>query len=109
VQRRKRSLIFLRTDSHGFDILASFEESIILEEANSQQLASLKKAVEMLTKRQREVIFLKFYNSLSYQQIAAVMEMNVDSVYNLMTKAIDTLRKTMKYIYPYLLCFFWLG
>jgi DNA-directed RNA polymerase specialized sigma24 family protein len=42
------------------------------------------------------VIFLRFFNELSYQDVAAVMEMSVDSVYNLMNKAIDALRKMMK-------------
>jgi RNA polymerase sigma factor (sigma-70 family) len=101
-QNRKESLRFLNAEAPGFEMLSSFEDSIILEEASTQQIAYLKKAIATLTKRQREVIFLKFFNELSYQDVAAVMEMNVDSVYNLMTKAIDALRKTLKRAYLYL-------
>jgi RNA polymerase sigma factor (sigma-70 family) len=101
-QNRKDSLRFLNVEAPGFEMLSSFEDSIILEEASTQQLEHLKKAIASLTKRQREVIFLKFFNELSYQDVAAVMEMNVDSVYNLMTKAIDALRKTLKRAYLYM-------
>lgn len=96
VEKRKQSLRFLNAQEPGFEILSSFEDAIILEEASTQQLNNLKKAIATLTKRQREVIFLRFFNELSYQDVAAVMEMSVDSVYNLMNKAIYALRKTLK-------------
>lgn len=100
-KNRKESLRFLNAEAPGFEMLTSFEDSIILEEASTQQIAHLKKAIATLTKRQREVIFLRFFNDLSYQDVAVVMEMNVDSVYNLMTKAIDALRKVLKRAYLY--------
>lgn len=96
VEKRKQSLRFLNSEEPGFEILSSFEDAIILEETSTQQLHNLKKAIATLTKRQREVIFLRFFNELSYQDVAAVMEMTVDSVYNVMNKAIDALRKTLK-------------
>jgi RNA polymerase sigma factor (sigma-70 family) len=96
VQNRKRSLLSLNSDSPGFEFHSSLEDAIILEEATAHQVGQLKKAIATLTKRQREAIFLRFFNDLSYQDVAAVMEMNVASVYNLMTKAIDSLRKALK-------------
>ncbi len=95
-QNRRRTLFFFKPEVRGFELLTSFEDSIILEETSTEQLESLRKAVGTLTKRQREVIFLKFYNELSYKEVAVVMEMGVDAVYNLMTKAIDSLRKAMQ-------------
>jgi RNA polymerase sigma factor (sigma-70 family) len=96
VQNRKRSLLTLNSEFPGFEFHSSLEDAIILEEATAQQVGQLKRAIETLTKRQREAIFLKFFNDLSYQDVAAVMEMNVASVYNVMTKAIDSLRKALK-------------
>ncbi len=49
-----------------------------------------------LTKRQREAIFLKFYNDLSYSDIASIMDLQVDSVYNVISKAIESLRHKLK-------------
>src|SRR5688572_27286994 len=51
VEKRKQSLRFLHSDDTGFEILSSFEDAIILEEATSQQIENLKKAIAVLTKR----------------------------------------------------------
>jgi RNA polymerase sigma factor (sigma-70 family) len=87
--------MFFKPEVRGFEILSSFEDAIILEETSIQQLELLRKAISDLSKRQREVIFLKFYNELSYKEVAVVMEVSVEAVYNLMTKAIDSLRTAM--------------
>lgn len=97
VEKRKKS--FLNSSEEGFELMTSYEDSIILEEASTEQIEHLRRAVASLTKRQREVIFLKFYNDLSYQEVAAIMEMGADSVYNLMSKAIDALRTSIKASY----------
>jgi RNA polymerase sigma factor (sigma-70 family) len=95
-ENRKQSIRFLNHEEPGFEVLSSFEDAIILEEASTQRINNLRKAIATLTKRQREVIFLRFFNDLSYQDVASVMEMSVDSVYNLMNKAVDALRKVLK-------------
>jgi RNA polymerase sigma factor (sigma-70 family) len=102
-EKRKQSLHTLNASDEGFQLLTSVEDAIILEEASAAQVEHLRKAIESLTKRQREVIFLKFYNELSYQQVATVMEMETDSVYNLVSKAVDALRKTLKPAYMLIL------
>jgi RNA polymerase sigma factor (sigma-70 family) len=109
VQKRKYPFVGIPKDEVGFEISPSIEDSWIIEEASSQQIVELKKAIGSLTKRQREVIFLRFYNDLSYSQVAAIMEMSIDSVYNLISKAIDTLRRVLKNAYlflPFLCSFF---
>jgi RNA polymerase sigma factor (sigma-70 family) len=94
-QNRKRVLMFFKPEVRGFEVLSSIEDSIILEETSIQQSGQLRKAISELSKRQREVIFLKFFNELSYKEVAVVMEMNIEAVYNLMSKAIDSLRVAM--------------
>jgi RNA polymerase sigma factor (sigma-70 family) len=109
VQKRKYPFVGIPKNEVGFEINQSIEDSWIMEEASAQQITELKKAIDSLTKRQREVIFLRFYNDLSYSQVAAIMEMSIDSVYNLISKAIDTLRKVLKNAYlclPFLWSFF---
>jgi len=46
-----------------------------------------------LPARQREVIFLKYYNNLSYEEIAGIMGIEQDSVYKLTYKALEKLQK----------------
>jgi RNA polymerase sigma factor (sigma-70 family) len=50
------------------------------------------KALHVLTKRQQEAIYLKFYCNLSYKEVATTMSISADSIYNLISKAIDDLQ-----------------
>jgi RNA polymerase sigma factor (sigma-70 family) len=92
----KKFLISLSDRDHGFDFAPSTEESIIEEEWTTERNKKVRNSLNGLTKRQREAIFLKFFNQLSYHEVAAVMDLHVDSVYNLISKAIDILRKRLK-------------
>lgn len=96
INKRKQAFLHINSNDRSFEILSSIEDSIILQETTVEQFAKLKHAISILTKRQREVIFLRFYNDLSYKEVALVMEMSVDSVYNLVAKAIEALRITLK-------------
>jgi RNA polymerase sigma factor (sigma-70 family) len=79
-----------------FDFAPSREEVLIEEEWEVERNKKLRNSLHALTKRQREAIFLKFFNQLSYHEVAAIMDLHVDSVYNLISKSIDLLRKKLK-------------
>jgi RNA polymerase sigma factor (sigma-70 family) len=79
----------------NFEFTPSVEQSLIDQEMQSQQTDRLKHVIKSLSKRQREVLFLKFFNELSYHEVASIMELRVDSVYNLISKAIDVLRRKL--------------
>lgn len=46
-----------------------------------------------LTNRQREAVFLKYYEGLSYEEITAIMHMNISSTYQLLFRALERLRE----------------
>jgi RNA polymerase sigma factor (sigma-70 family) len=94
VAQRKFSLPFTDTTS-VFEFIPSFEQTLMEEEAKAEQIKKLYKCIQSLTKGQREVIYLKFFNELTYQEISEITEMQIDSVYNLVSKAIDLLRKKL--------------
>ena len=83
-------------DSYGFDFSPSQEETLIEEEWETERNKKVRNSLHSLTKRQREAIYLKFFNQLSYHEVAAIMDLHVDSVYNLISKSIDLLRKKLK-------------
>jgi RNA polymerase sigma factor (sigma-70 family) len=64
------------------------EEAILLK----RKLAT---AMESLTPRQREAIFLKFTEGFSYPQISEMMELTTKGTYKLMARAIDALKQNM--------------
>lgn len=48
-----------------------------------------------LTARQREAVFLKFHENLSYEEIAEVMDISVKATYKLMAIALSELRDNL--------------
>lgn len=74
------------------------EESLIVEQTIHEQHVQLEAAMKSLSKRQKEVVLLKFYNELSYVEVASVMEISVESAHNLLSKAIHTLRNSLTFL-----------
>ncbi|MDI9874088.1 RNA polymerase sigma factor [Flectobacillus rivi] len=68
------------------------EDQWISTEIYSQNEQRVRKALELLPKRQREVLFLKFYQGLSHDEIADLMNINKQSVSNHLQKSMTTLR-----------------
>lgn len=94
---RKRFLQTLDANQeYYFEITLPVEAIIEDGEDQREQSEKLHRSLITLTRRQREAIFLKFYNDLSYSDIASIMELQVDSVYNIISKAIDSLRHKLK-------------
>ena len=105
ISKRKFSLP-LPASSAFFEFIPSIEQSLIDREAKTQQSERLRNSIKTLSKRQREALFLKFFNELSYHEVASIMEVRVDSVYNLISKAIDVLRRKLKNSIPILILTF---
>lgn len=77
------------------DIEFPLEFRIIEEQAAVEQRENLFRAISLLSKRQREAIYLKFYEKISYEQLADIMNLGLKSAYNVIGKAIETLRRNI--------------
>jgi RNA polymerase sigma factor (sigma-70 family) len=75
------------------EVVSSKEDQIISEQQINEQQTLVSRAVNSLTKRQKEAIQLKFYSNMSYEEIAGMMKISTDSIYNLVSKAINNLQK----------------
>jgi len=74
-------------------------EFFILEnEDRAYKLEKIRKAVQLLPKRQQEVINLRFYKGFSTEQVAKIMAINYQSATNLLHKAVQFLRQYMRVI-----------
>lgn len=71
------------------------EEIIIKDEVKFQQKKELQRALNQLSDRQKEVIFLHFYNGMSYGEIEQILSINRQSVRNHMYRAMETLRSLL--------------
>lgn len=74
------------------------ENSLIFQERDSETKRRIKEAIATLPRRQKEVIFLKYYQGLDNEQMADLMGVNRQSVANLLHKAILSLRITFDQI-----------
>jgi RNA polymerase sigma factor (sigma-70 family) len=79
-------------NSHTENLDCSIEDQVIVKEINREQFKLLRSKLDLLTRHQREVIILRFFNGLSYKQIAEIMGLQIDSVYNLTSKGLEILR-----------------
>lgn len=70
-----------------------YEAEHILAEHAEQMAVLLGRLLESLTARQREVLYLRFYEGLSYEEIAEVSEVKVGRVYNIVYEALSQMRK----------------
>lgn len=85
----------LEEESPVFDFQLSHEHVLIRQEQLQQTRAVLQQALEAMTSRQREMIYLRFYEDLSYDQIAEMMEITTKGAYKLVYRALDKLRENL--------------
>jgi len=74
----------------------SYEEIIINVQVDDEVKEKLSLAIKQLTPRQIELIQLKFFEGLTYDQIAVKTSQTVKTAYNTIYDAIKTLRKLLK-------------
>lgn len=70
----------------------SFEQELMAHETETEQIVRLQKAINKLSKRQQEVIQLRYHNDFSLEEIENLMQLNNQSVRNLLHRAISQLR-----------------
>lgn len=72
----------------GLNIVLPVENNLILQEQLTELSYKVRNIVEKLSKRQQEIIYLRFYMDADIEQIAEIMSLNHQSVYNLLHEAL---------------------
>jgi RNA polymerase sigma factor (sigma-70 family) len=78
---------------YNFHFEDAHDSILVKNEEETQRNLKLNQAITTLSTRQREALFLRFNQSLSYEEIAHVMGVEQQSAYNLIFRAIESLRK----------------
>jgi len=73
----------------------SIEQIIIEKQINEEKVQKLRKTLALLSKKQKEIIYLKYYQYLDHGQIAELMNLNRQSVYNLLHETMHKLRNLL--------------
>lgn len=88
-QGNKNDLSNLRSD----DVLESFAER---EMVKGQVLRDVKKLVDFLPANQREVVYMRFYQEMSFKEIAACTNVSINTSLGRMRYALLNLRRMAK-------------
>jgi len=83
------------TDEARFEIVISPEIRLIGRQSSLRRREKVKDALNALPPRMKEALFLRFYENLSFEDIAAIMEIDQKSVYKMIYKALDKLRRQL--------------
>lgn len=85
----------LPDDELPFLSMYSSEQGIYDSEDEIAKANELNKALNMLSPRQKEAIYLRFVSELGYEEISQVLNLNYQSVRNLVHRAIEKLRRIL--------------
>jgi RNA polymerase sigma factor (sigma-70 family) len=74
----------------------STEQILIEKQVTEEKAQKLRKILSMLSKKQKEIIYLKYYQYLDHAQIADLMNLSRQSVYNLLHETMHKLRTLLQ-------------
>jgi len=101
LRRKLLKLVQQGQKSEGISAFGNYGEEegaevlLIKGEEAAHQSKKLQAALSQLSDRQREAIFLKYYEEMDYQQVAEIMNINYQSVRNLIFNGIKKMREIL--------------
>ena len=89
---KSRSNTTYTDESIHFSFEIGFDDKIIENEDAGILSAKINSAITKLSNRQREIIYYRFYENLSFEEIGELMEMQTRATYKLMARAMTAMR-----------------
>jgi len=99
VEKSKKMVADTEYTEADFDAEISIDHILIEQELSTERAQQLKAAMDNLSKRQKEVIYLKYITGLDYEDISEVMNLNYQSARNLVSSALRALKKQILFIF----------
>ncbi len=92
---QKKSGLALTTihEETGFEF--SHETLLISKQESEEKTAKVIAAMHQLSNRQKEIVYLKFYQELTYEEVSEVMGINYQVARNLFHQSAKALRKIL--------------
>ncbi|WP_342084068.1 RNA polymerase sigma factor [Dyadobacter sp. OTU695] len=103
-------MIALEDEDSLFHVELSAEMKMIHDQTLKENVVSLQKAIQNLPARQKEALYLRFYNDQSFGEIALIMNISTRAVYKLIYKALDALNEELAPLgrdMPFVLGIYW--
>ena len=92
------SKIALTNDMVPFEIELSHKTHYLSQQTNAELRQKIIDLIKALSPKQREAVFLIYYEELSYQEASQIMDLKIKTVYNLIHLAISKLRESKAHL-----------
>ena len=93
--RRQKRETSEEPEEHQFDCEIAIDEQIAARELTQEQHLQLKAALQQLSPRQKEAIYLKYQLGMDYEDIGKALDISYQSVRNLVHSALSRLKKLL--------------
>lgn len=99
----KRELFFDKIDPENNDCVDAGAEELVTRGLNQNEMQrTVRSVLALLTDRQREIIYYRYIEELSIEEIALLTDMNYQSVQNSIQRSLKRIRDAL----PFILVFF---
>lgn len=94
--RKNAILVAFDQQQHDFHAHFSSEQVYIKKEQQHAQQQQLLNALNQLNARQKEILYLRYFEELDYEQIAEIMGISVKGAYKLSARALKNMRDILQ-------------
>lgn len=96
ILKKKKNILEVSDFEVVFEELDNREKQWIKSEETKETHLKLHKSMEFLSARQKEALYLRFFQNLSYDEICSIMGINYQSVRNLISQALKKIKEEWK-------------
>ena len=91
----RKNITFYSIHTMEYDLASDtqLEDKLISDEESIERNNMISQILEILTPRQREVIYYRYIEELSFAEIEQLMQINVQSIQNLIQRSIKKVRE----------------
>lgn len=94
--RQREAEVYSVHEEEGIHMEFAVEEVIIAREKDSKMREALEQALNELSPRQREIIYLRYYHGMSYDEVEAITSLNYQTLRNHTHRALKVLESVIR-------------
>ena len=95
IQNSDKKLVSINDQDYSFELILQKNTDDYLNELDEVKQQALAEALNSLTDRQKEAIYLRFNRGLEYEEISTLLNLNYQSARALIHRAIEKLREVI--------------
>lgn len=96
--KQKNMILSEQLPEEKFDFFKSQDYEITEKENLETVLRTINRCIDKLSSRQREILYLKFHVGITYEEIAGMLNISVDSCYKSIYRSVKSIRGELEKI-----------